>query len=104
MSNSPNLLRQEIIQRKIIPFIGVYDVFSASIAGKYFDGIFISGFSFAASFYGLPDIGFICWSDIISFIQRVKTILPHHYILVVTDINVKNCTELLLKNLANRQS
>ena len=85
ISNSANLLRQEIIKREIIPFIGVYDVFSASIAGKYFDGIFISGFSFAASFYGLPDIGFICWSDIIAFIQRVKTILPHHYILVDID-------------------
>ena len=85
MSNSANLLRQEIIQRKIVPFIGVYDVFSAAIAGKYFDGIFISGFSFAAGFYGLPDIGFICWSDIISFVQRVKTILPRHYILVDID-------------------
>ena len=84
-SNSAIRLRQEIVKREIIPFIGVYDVFSAAIAGKYFDGIFVSGFSFAASFYGLPDIGFISWSDIVAFVQRVKTILPHHYLLVDID-------------------
>ena len=78
-------LRQEIIRRDIIPFIGIYDVFSASVVGKSYDGIFISGFSFAASYYGLPDIGFIAWSDIVAFVQRVKTVLPHHYILVDID-------------------
>lgn len=71
--------------RDIIPFIGVYDVFSASIAAKYYDGIFISGFGFAASYYGLPDIGFIAWSDIAAFVQRVRTLLPHHFILVDID-------------------
>lgn len=78
-------LKQELAHRDIIPFIGVYDVFSAAIAGKYYDGIFISGFSFAASYYGLPDIGFIAWSDIVAFVQRVKTILPNHLILVDID-------------------
>jgi 2-methylisocitrate lyase-like PEP mutase family enzyme len=83
--NSAKQLRQALLARDIIPFMGVYDVFSAAIAGKYYDGIFISGFSFAASHYGLPDIGFIAWSDIIAFVQRVKTILPHHLILVDID-------------------
>jgi 2-methylisocitrate lyase-like PEP mutase family enzyme len=78
-------LRQDIMVRDIIPFIGVYDGFSASVVGKYYDGIFISGFSFAASYYGLPDIGFIAWSDIVAFVQRVKTVLPHHYIIVDID-------------------
>jgi 2-methylisocitrate lyase-like PEP mutase family enzyme len=78
-------LRQELGERDIIPFIGVYDVFSASIAARYYDAIFISGFSFAASYYGLPDIGFITWSDIAAFAQRVRTVLPHHYILVDID-------------------
>ncbi|MBE9125475.1 MULTISPECIES: isocitrate lyase/PEP mutase family protein [unclassified Coleofasciculus] len=78
-------LRQDLNSRDIIPFIGVYDVFSASVAGKYYDGIFISGFGFAASYYGLPDIGFIAWSDILAFVQRVKTVLPHHHILVDID-------------------
>ncbi|HAT15387.1 MAG TPA: carboxyvinyl-carboxyphosphonate phosphorylmutase [Microcoleaceae bacterium UBA11344] len=78
-------LNRAIPERSIIPFIGVYDVFSASIAGQYYDGIFISGFGFAASYYGLPDIGFIAWTDIVNFVQRVRTILPNHHIIVDID-------------------
>ena len=78
-------LRSEIKQDVVIPFIGVQDVFAASIAANYFNGIFISGFSFAASYYGLPDIGFIAWSDIAAFTQRVRTILPSHHIVVDID-------------------
>jgi 2-methylisocitrate lyase-like PEP mutase family enzyme len=71
--------------KDLISFIGVYDVFSASIAAQYYNGIFISGFSFAASFYGLPDIGFIAWPDIVAFVQRVRTVLPRHHLLVDID-------------------
>ncbi|QIR41693.1 isocitrate lyase/PEP mutase family protein [Tolypothrix sp. PCC 7910] len=78
-------LRKALSTRSIIPFIGIYDVFSASVAGQHFDGIFISGFGFAASYYGLPDIGFIAWSDIVNFVQRVRTILPNHHIIVDID-------------------
>jgi 2-methylisocitrate lyase-like PEP mutase family enzyme len=78
-------LRQELKQEDIVPFIGAYDVFSATIAARYYKGIFISGFGFAASHYGLPDIGFIAWSDIVAFVQRVRTLLPQHYILVDID-------------------
>src|SRR5215831_16646164 len=78
-------LRRVLTQRAITPFIGVYDVFSASVVAKYYDGIFISGFSFAASFYGLPDIGFIAWSDLLSFVQRVRAVLPRHHMLVDID-------------------
>lgn len=78
-------LQKALSERSIIPFMGVYDVFSASIAGQYFDGIFISGFGFAASHYGLPDIGFIAWSDIVNFVQRVRTVLPNHHIVVDID-------------------
>lgn len=85
--NSKNLLPLDnLIENKgILPFIGIYDVFFASIAAKYFQGIFVSGFSFAASHYGLPDIGFIAWSDITAFVQRIRCILPRHYILVDID-------------------
>jgi len=86
MNSSPgDALRSDIQTRGILPLIGVYDVFSASIAARYFDGLFISGFSFAASHYGLPDIGFISWSDIVDFTQRVRTILPKHHIIVDID-------------------
>ncbi len=80
-----NRLRQYLANGNTMPFIGVYDTFSASIAAKHYDGIFISGFGFAASHYGLPDIGFIAWSDIVAFVRRVRTILPDHHILVDID-------------------
>ena len=78
-------LRLDLAEKGMIPFIGIYDAFSASVAARYFDGIFISGFGFAASFYGMPDIGLISWSDIVSFAQRVRTVLPKQHILVDID-------------------
>lgn len=78
-------LREALREKEIIPFMGVYDTFSASIAARSFDGIFLSGFSFAASFYGLPDIGLISWSDIVAFAQRARTILPDTHMLVDID-------------------
>jgi 2-methylisocitrate lyase-like PEP mutase family enzyme len=80
-----SLLRQAVEKNDITALIGVYDVFSASIAARSFDGIFVSGFSFAASYYGLPDIGFIAWSDIVNFTQRIRAILPEHHIVVDID-------------------
>ncbi len=79
------LLKEAITTECFLPFIGVYDVFSASIAARNFNGLFLSGFSFAASFYGLPDIGFICWSDLVAFTQRVRTVVPHHHLLIDID-------------------
>jgi 2-methylisocitrate lyase-like PEP mutase family enzyme len=78
-------MRETLGSRNITPFIGIYDVFSASIAGRHFDSLFVGGFGFAASYYGLPDIGFIAWPDIVAFVQRVRTVLPEHNILVDID-------------------
>jgi 2-methylisocitrate lyase-like PEP mutase family enzyme len=78
-------LHKEIKQGTFLPFIGVYDVFSASVAARHFNGLFLSGFSFAASYYGLPDIGFICWTDLVAFTQRVRTVLPQHHLLIDID-------------------
>lgn len=78
-------LRDEMDTRALIPFIGIYDVFSATIAAQHYDALFVSGFGFAASHYGLPDIGFIAWPDIVDFVQRVRTVLPLHHILVDID-------------------
>ena len=83
--NYPDRLRNQIDADGTVPLIGVYDVFSASIAARHYNGLFISGFSFAASFYGLPDVGYISWSDITAFAQRVRTILPNHHIVVDID-------------------
>jgi 2-methylisocitrate lyase-like PEP mutase family enzyme len=78
-------LRDALGRTEIMPFIGVYDVFSATLAAKHYDAIFISGFSFAASHYGLPDIGFIAWSDIVAFCLRMRAVLPRHHIMVDID-------------------
>ncbi len=91
--NSPSLTRQSpgnrlrdaVSGRDIMPFIGVYDVFSASLAARQFDALFISGFGFAASHYGLPDIGFITWSEMVYYVQRIRTVLPDHHLLVDID-------------------
>jgi 2-methylisocitrate lyase-like PEP mutase family enzyme len=78
-------VRKTIESGEPFPFIGVYDVFSASIAARHFPGLFVSGFGFAASYYGLPDIGFIAWPDILSFVQRLRSVLPAHPLLVDID-------------------
>ena len=78
-------LRQSLSGDTILPFIGVYDVFSATIAARHFDSLFVSGFGFAASHYGLPDIGFITWTDIVAFVHRLRIVLPSHNILVDID-------------------
>ncbi len=76
---------RQAVRDGIAPMIGVYDVFSATLAGRVFDGLFLSGFSFAASHYGLPDVGFIAWSDMLSFAERVRSVLPNHHLLVDID-------------------
>lgn len=78
-------LRQHIAGSELVPFIGVYDVFSATLAARHYDSLFVSGFGFAASHYGLPDIGFITWTDIVAFVQRLRTVLPQHHLLVDID-------------------
>lgn len=78
-------LRERVKQDKLVCLTGVYDVFSATLAARHFEALFISGFGFAASFYGKPNIGLIAWSDIAAFVQRVRIALPSHYLLVDMD-------------------
>lgn len=85
MTSSGSALRAEIQARDLTQFIGVYDVFSASIAAQHYDALFVSGFGFAASHYGLPDVGFIAWPDIVDFVRRLRTVLPRHHLLVDVD-------------------
>lgn len=78
-------LREHLHRHPITPFIGIYDVFSASLAARQFDSLFVSGFSFAAGHYGLPDIGFIAWPEILNFVQRIRAVLPQPHLLVDID-------------------
>ncbi|MEU5852319.1 isocitrate lyase/PEP mutase family protein [Saccharopolyspora shandongensis] len=83
--NYGTALREEILSDRITPLIGVYDMFSASISAKHYSGMFVSGFGFAASHYGLPDIGFIAWPDIVGFVQRLRLAFPRQHLLVDID-------------------
>ncbi|MDL4773236.1 isocitrate lyase/PEP mutase family protein [Actinomadura xylanilytica] len=78
-------LRREILSDGVTPLIGVFDMFSASVAAKHYNGLFVSGFGFAASHYGLPDIGFIAWPDMVAFVQRLRLAFPAQHLLVDID-------------------
>lgn len=80
-----NTLSTDLTKRDITHFIGIYDVLSASLAARYYDAVFVSGFGFAASHYGLPDIGFNTWTDVADLVRRIRTVLPETHILVDID-------------------
>jgi 2-methylisocitrate lyase-like PEP mutase family enzyme len=72
-------------QQQVLPFVGVYDLFSASLAADRFGALFLSGFGLAASAFGLPDIGFIGWGDLTTTTSRLRALLPDHHLLVDID-------------------
>ncbi|GAA2943768.1 isocitrate lyase/PEP mutase family protein [Streptomyces enissocaesilis] len=78
-------LRDRIASAGTTPLIGVHDMYSASLAARHYDGLFVSGFGFAASHYGLPDIGFIAWPDMVAFAERLRGAFPRHHLLVDID-------------------
>ncbi|MDI5962806.1 isocitrate lyase/PEP mutase family protein [Streptomyces sp. SL13] len=78
-------LRADISAERTTPLIGIYDMYSASIAAQHYEGFFVSGFGFAASHYGLPDIGYIAWPDMVAFVQRLRMAFPGHHLLVDID-------------------
>src|SRR4029079_18149265 len=78
-------LRDEVHSDSITPLIGIFDMYSASLAAQHYGGMFVSGFGFAASYYGLPDIGFIAWPDMVGFVQRLRLSFTHHNLLVYID-------------------
>jgi len=86
MKHPGQLLRDELAgDATIQPFLGIYDCFSASIAAKYSTNLFLSGFGFSAGYYGLPDIGYIAWTDMVAAAWRIRQILPGHKLLVDID-------------------
>ena len=68
-----------------VPAIGIYDAFSASLAARSFDTLFCSGYGFSASYYGLPDEGFITWADMVHYVERLRHILPDTHLIVDID-------------------
>ncbi|MFF9868814.1 oxaloacetate decarboxylase [Streptomyces sp. NPDC013953] len=78
-------LRQTVCDPGTTPLIGVYDMYSASLTARHYEGMFVSGFGFAASHYGLPDVGFIAWPDMVAFVERLRHAFPAHHLLVDID-------------------
>ncbi|MEU2132867.1 isocitrate lyase/PEP mutase family protein [Streptomyces sp. NPDC018352] len=78
-------LRDEVRSPGTTPLIGIYDMYSASVVARHYDGFFVSGFGFAASHYGLSDIGFIAWPDMVAFVERLRLAFPSHHLLVDID-------------------
>ena len=78
-------MRAAVAERAVLPFIGVYDAFSATLAARRFDTLFLSGFGFSASTYALPDVGFISWTDMVAYVQRVRAVAPTAHVLVDLD-------------------
>ncbi len=78
-------LRDHVAEHDMTRFMGIYDVFSASLVARRFEGIFVSGFGMAASAYGLPDVGFITWTDMLEYVGRVRTVAPDTLLLVDID-------------------
>jgi 2-methylisocitrate lyase-like PEP mutase family enzyme len=78
-------LRRAVLSEGVTPLVGVFDMLSASLTARHYDGMFVSGLGFAASYYGLPDIGFIAWPDMVAFAQRLRLAFPRHHLLVDID-------------------
>ncbi len=78
-------VRAALGERGFLPFVGVYDTFSATLAASRFDTLFLSGFGFAASHYALPDAGFISWTDMVSYVSRIRAVTPSAHLLVDLD-------------------
>ena len=86
MKHPGRKLREELADDVVIePFLGIYDSFSAGIAAPFSSNLFLSGFGFAAGHYGLPDVGYIAWSDMVAAAWRVRQLLPTHKLLVDID-------------------
>jgi 2-methylisocitrate lyase-like PEP mutase family enzyme len=80
-----NQFRRRIRQKRLLALIGVYDVFSAKIVAERFEGVFCSGYSYAASAYGLPDVGYVNWRDMTDFATKIRHGIPTTHILVDVD-------------------
>ncbi|MBW2688928.1 MAG: isocitrate lyase/PEP mutase family protein [Deltaproteobacteria bacterium] len=102
--NAGNQFRLRIRQKRLLPLIGVYDVFSAMIASEIFEGVFCSGYSLAASAYGLPDVGYVNWRDMTDFATKIRHAIPNTHILVDVDdgfgdeVVASNTTRVLESN------
>jgi len=79
------IFKDRVDNGDILPLIGIYDVFSAELAATKFEAIFCSGYGFSASHYGLPDEGFLSWTDMVDHVKRIRNVLPEIHMVVDID-------------------
>ena len=77
------LFAERVRKQKILPLVGVHDVFSAAIAIEQvgFEGVFASGFSITASRFAGPDVGKITAHDVREFAGLVRDRLKSAHLL-----------------------
>lgn len=81
----PNRLRNRVREDRILPLIGIYDVFSGTLAARHFEAVFCSGYGLSASYYGLPDAGYLAWPEVLSWVERLRFVAPQTHIFVDID-------------------
>lgn len=65
-------LRELLSRKEILIVPGVYDAFSAKLAEAVgFEAVYMSGFATAASVFGLPDIGLLTMTDMVTSVKRI---------------------------------
>lgn len=84
-TNQGEAFRARMRKGGILALPGIYDVFSARLAMRDFEGVFCSGFGFSASAYGMQDIGYVTWGDICDFASKVRFAVGDKYMLVDVD-------------------
>lgn len=103
MKSFPDEFRDYLAANDIVPLIGVYDAFSAKLTSRHFPAVFCSGYGFTASFYGLPDEGFLTWVDVIDYTARLRALLPKTHLVMDMDDGFGNakaaqiCAERILR-------
>ena len=60
-------------QQRLIPFVGMIDMSSASPSAERFDALLLSSFDVAASTCGQSNIGCIGWQDLTSTTSQQPT-------------------------------
>ncbi len=69
-------LRELIAKPQILVAPGAYDAFSARIIESVgFEAVYMSGFGTAASILGLPDIGLITMTEMVSNVKRIADVI-----------------------------
>jgi len=67
-----SVLRKLLMERKALVVPGAHDVVSAKLIEKHgFKALQVSGFGLSATYLGLPDMGFISFSEVLNFTKNI---------------------------------